>query len=170
MQSVEPDPPGIARIQQKLSELRNLRSLAEKEDLEGLSTLLSDFSLQKPGGRTTDPEKSARVETFKGLIDSLKELLRNLAELIVILENRELLRGLFRLTGAFQEMLFSRKQASGVISFIDVLTMAVSGLRDDKGLRRYYKGLFSYIMIDEFQDNNLLQEGVAVPSERAKGF
>lgn len=64
---------------------------------------------------------------------------------------------LFRLVADYEETLRRGKQSQALLSFTDVMGMAVAILRDNLELRRYYQKRFSHILIDEFQDNNALQ-------------
>ncbi len=145
--SVSSEMPSIINFQKEISGF-------SADDIEELKKNMGLLNLKKPGGSSKKPE----VLRVKEIIDELKLHVKNAALLIDALDKRELLSGLFELTASFQEELFSRMRASGVLGFNDVLTIAVSGLRRDKELRKYYKGLFRYIMIDEFQDNNELQK------------
>ncbi len=68
------------------------------------------------------------------------------------------LEGIFNLLEEFQKLFLTRKRTSGILTFQDVSKMAVSILKEDINLRNFYKKEFRYIMIDEFQDNNLMQK------------
>lgn len=67
-------------------------------------------------------------------------------------------RGLFALLAQFQGLIIQAKRHSGVLSYADVADMALVALRDQAGLRSFYKSRYRQIMIDEFQDDNLLQK------------
>lgn len=147
--------------------------LPENGDYTDLKNNLALLNVGKPRGSSKKPEF---IQT-KELIDELKPAAAMMRDIIGTFEGRELLEGLFELTGRFQDELFARKRTSGLLGFQDVLTIAVEGLKRDTGLRKYYKSLFRYIMIDEFQDNNSMQkellyllserdgvEGAGVPS------
>ncbi len=68
------------------------------------------------------------------------------------------LEGMFSLLEDFQNVFLLKKRSSGILTFQDVSKMAVSILKKDISLRNFYKKEFQYIMIDEFQDNNLMQK------------
>ncbi|MCF6335355.1 MAG: UvrD-helicase domain-containing protein, partial [Spirochaetales bacterium] len=68
------------------------------------------------------------------------------------------LEEIFILLEDFQNVFLSKKRSSGILTFQDVSKMAVSILKKDINLRNFYKKEFQYIMIDEFQDNNLMQK------------
>ena len=152
--ALEPVSKSIEKAQGEAAALPDCRELAESGDYSSLAAVFSSFKLKKPGGRTVKEE----IVRYKEIADEANPLFPEIAGLAGTLGSRLLLEGLFELTAGFQEQLFSRKRTAGLLGFHDVLTLAVAGLREDKSLRRYYKGLFRYIMIDEFQDNNLLQK------------
>ena len=57
----------------------------------------------------------------------------------------------------YSAMLNSEKRRLGKLTFDDVVSVALSALRDNTGLRAIFKKRFRFIMIDEFQDNNSVQ-------------
>ena len=57
----------------------------------------------------------------------------------------------------YSAMLNSEKRRLGKLTFDDVVSVAVSALRDNLTLRSIFKKRFRFIMIDEFQDNNSVQ-------------
>jgi ATP-dependent exoDNAse (exonuclease V) beta subunit len=61
---------------------------------------------------------------------------------------------LYRLLDEFSEQVRSTKQQNGLLSYHDVLELAIATLQSDEELRSYYKRRYDAIMIDEFQDNN----------------
>ncbi len=68
------------------------------------------------------------------------------------------LRALGNLCDELQQRIIERKRASGILSFTDVAGLALHALLTQPDLRRYHAGRISHIMIDEFQDNNQLQQ------------
>ena len=155
--ALEPVSKSIVSAQAQLVNLMSFNefvaAIAADADYSGLAAAAAGLKLRKPG-------KAAKEEIIrlKEIIGELKEAAAEIIDLAGTLGNRELLKGLFDLTSDFQDELFSRKRVAGLLGFHDVLTIAVSGLKQDKLLRKYYKSLFRYIMIDEFQDNNILQK------------
>ena len=57
----------------------------------------------------------------------------------------------------YSAMLNSEKRRLGKLTFDDVISVALSALRDNTELRAIFKKRFRFIMIDEFQDNNSVQ-------------
>ncbi len=65
---------------------------------------------------------------------------------------------LFGLLERFQQQVLRARRLAGVLTYHDVVVMAIELLRQEPELRSYYKQQFDRIMIDEFQDNNRLQK------------
>ena len=126
---------------------------------------LALLDVRKPGGRSSDPG----FVRCKEIIDELRPAVESIREILGTLEGRDLIKALFRITGSFQQDLFMKKRTAGLLGFHDVLTMAVEGLKKSTTLRRFYKGMFRYIMIDEFQDNNSLQKELLYLLSEADG-
>ena len=64
------------------------------------------------------------------------------------------LKELYKLIQEYEQELFNSKRSAGVLSFVDVLKLAIKILTENKAVRDFYKAKFDSIMIDEFQDNN----------------
>ena len=60
---------------------------------------------------------------------------------------------LLRIYAAYEE----HCRRSGLADFTELLLRTVELLRDDKNILARYRGRFRYILVDEFQDTNLLQ-------------
>ena len=54
----------------------------------------------------------------------------------------------------FQDRIIRHKREEGVLSFHDVMLLAIDILKTNPSLRSYYNTRFKKIMVDEFQDNN----------------
>ena len=65
-----------------------------------------------------------------------------------------ILKELYKLVQEYEQEIFSSKRSAGVLSFVDVLKLAIKILTENKAVRDFYKAKFDSIMIDEFQDNN----------------
>ncbi len=105
-------------------------------------------------GRTAD---SAVLE-FKEHFAAYREAAAPLDSLMETLELQPLLRDLFALLEEFHLRADGDRRQSGVLGFADCAELAVRSLIEHPALRNHYKRKFRWIMIDEFQDNNLLQK------------
>ncbi len=61
---------------------------------------------------------------------------------------------LYKLVQEYEQEIFNAKRAAGVLSFGDVMQLAIKILKENSSVRDFYKAKFDNIMIDEFQDNN----------------
>ena len=61
---------------------------------------------------------------------------------------------LMQLLDAFRERIVAEKRRTGLLSYHDVVELAIRSLVLDPDLRAYYKHRYRAVMIDEFQDNN----------------
>ncbi len=50
-----------------------------------------------------------------------------------------------------------QKTASGGLDFTDLLLIAANGLKSQPGLRNYFQGRFTHLLVDEFQDTDPIQ-------------
>ncbi len=69
-------------------------------------------------------------------------------------DNLSTLTSLYKLIQEYETELFNEKRAAGVLSFGDVMQLAIKILKENETIRDFYKAKFDNIMIDEFQDNN----------------
>ena len=70
------------------------------------------------------------------------------------LANASLMRAYYALVSEYETILFSRKREAGVLSFNDVMQLAIKILKEEISTRDRFKTKFESVMIDEFQDNN----------------
>lgn len=64
---------------------------------------------------------------------------------------------LYELFDTLKTDVLADRRRTGVLTYTDVMELAVYALTVDLDLRRSYRDQFRYIMIDEFQDNNSIQ-------------
>ena len=89
-----------------------------------------------------------------GLKKSIKENLNQLVLCENTLENEENIKALYSLFAGFEALVNNYKRSTGILTFSDCMKMAIDILINDRKTRQYYKNAFSYVMIDEFQDND----------------
>src|SRR6056297_167837 len=147
-----PDKSSVRKTREKLTPLSSPVSAVKEEKWEVLSDICG-VKISKPGGAIKDP----MLLEAKEKIGEWQEATKELAPILMLFQNEELYRRQYSLLNDFQREINSAKRSSGVLTFRDVVEMAVKLLQEDIQLRTYYKGLFSHIMIDEFQDNNDVQ-------------
>ncbi|MDR1618045.1 MAG: UvrD-helicase domain-containing protein [Treponema sp.] len=91
-------------------------------------------------------------------VGAVKQQARLLEQMAGTLLYREDMLSLGSMLDEYAGALLNRKRRSGLLSYRDTAELALDILKNDHGLRNYYKGCIKAIMIDEFQDNNRLQK------------
>ncbi len=132
---------------------REERARAAADQLSPAIAFMDGLDLRR-GSRSKEGVLAAR-EQVKDARVTLLEPLRSIRFTLRSLPEHQ---RLFELLDAFQEQVLQARRQSGVLSYQDVMVMAVELLRREPELRAYYKQQFDQIMIDEFQDNNRLQK------------
>ena len=106
---------------------------------------------RKPSGKREElMQLKDETELWKKEFPLLVLLAKSLA-------GKTVMRDIYLFLASFQEEFLKRKRSAGILSFLDVSTLAVDILLTSESVRSYYKKQFRCIMIDEFQDNNDLQ-------------
>lgn len=137
------------------SRLQDFTAALREGDWEVVTTFLNELAaVRLPGSNTKNPDL---FELRESLV-----MLRNRAALLADIKGtmavREDLEVLFALTAEFGRQIASEKRSRSLLGFQDVMDLAVRILKENRELRQHYKHQFSAIMIDEFQDNNVLQK------------
>ncbi|NBF40577.1 MAG: UvrD-helicase domain-containing protein, partial [Spirochaetes bacterium] len=158
LMSLEPAPKAIATAQDALAGVSldpdwdPARMDRPPEGLEDFAAAASVIN-KRTGGSKADS-----VEIYKTCVDEIKRLKEEINTLVDTFVVRDDLAELYNLVGTFEEQVRAEKRRRGLLSYQDVMELAVDLLKSDGGLREYYGGRFRFIMIDEFQDNNELQK------------
>ncbi|RPJ05706.1 MAG: hypothetical protein EHM28_11540, partial [Spirochaetaceae bacterium] len=126
--------------------------LEQGMDAEALA-LMQNIKLNKPGGKITDNNLKA-----KELTDTVRDLKSDLESVIRTFAKKEDMQDIFMFLTDLQLRFHEKKRRLGIASYRDVSLMAVQALKKDTSLRAWYKSKYRYIMIDEFQDNNITQK------------
>ncbi|HDQ14003.1 MAG TPA: DNA helicase UvrD, partial [Sediminispirochaeta sp.] len=119
-------------------------------------TGLAELAAVRPssfGGNIKDPlllEGREHIRNWQSVTGEMQAILPYFLD-------QEVYRQMYRLLEEFRQRVNEAKRRAGVLSFSDVVEAAIRLLREDRQLRDFYKGRFTHIMIDEFQDNNDLQ-------------
>ena len=109
------------------------------------------------GLRTPGKATKKDMTLAKEYILELKDMALDAVEYCVLLANEDYLLGIASLAKEYQEDFLKAKRRTGTLTFQDVMELAVEILKTNPPLRNFYKTRFRYIMIDEFQDNNIPQ-------------
>lgn len=153
-----------------------LRSLAQKKTYRELSEAFAEMGRFAVLSRKKDDRVSEqKKEKVKELRDRMKKGLQSLKEQYFYGTVEEMLAGmeqsrgpmqeLFRLTGKFSERFAQKKKEKNRVDFSDLEHMALEilvrrkeGRAEPTETALAYASYFDEIMIDEYQDSNLVQE------------
>jgi ATP-dependent exoDNAse (exonuclease V) beta subunit len=126
--------------------------------------IIDEIKLTKGrGGHSEKPLLNEFIENWRTVLTITGSLANGILSL-------PFLEGMFDLLGDYQSIFLTKKRTSGILTFQDVSRMAVSILKSNIDLRNFYKKEFRYIMIDEFQDNNLMQKELLYLLAEKKGL
>ncbi len=118
----------------------DLGSEMVEQHIHELSKLFSKKALKGKRLNKEQKEEKALVDTLLQMYQWYKGL--------------PLLKQLFHYLDEFQQIWLEEKRQRGFLSFQDTQFMAIDLLRDNPDLRVKHASRFTYIMVDEVQDNN----------------
>ena len=134
---------------QKMVE-KGLKLLEEPENEEGSKTLIEFFENLTINGR--------KERGNKEIIGLYRESLKKLLSLLKFFQKEDIYLGIYPILKEIENRYFSYKRRTGNLTFADVFSLALDVLKSNINMRNYYKKRYKFIMVDEFQDNNLLQK------------
>ena len=109
------------------------------------------------------PASNSKDEASQFLSDSVEGIRRAIDAYRNICMTREAhpsRLALYERLDDFRKGWDSSRRAAKILTFRDVAVLALDTLNADDEVRRYYQGLYRYIMIDEFQDDDELQKRI----------
>ena len=150
-----------------VSDIERIRKLRKAESFQKLQEALSGLSFDRLATNRDQSVSEEKIQTVKSLRDQVKKELTCIRDQFFY-ETVEELRGdlrrakpfvqeLVRLTVAFGQAFEAKKQSQGVIDFGDMEQYALRILRKEE-IAEEYRNKYEEIMIDEYQDSNLIQE------------
>ena len=124
----------------------------DQESLESLCTAI--LTIRKPG----KVKEGTDLGQAKELLTEAKELCTKLKPLIAFYAKRNHIQKMGELLDELAGRFNQKKRNEALLSFGDLIDLAVDILKSSLPLRNYYKSQIRAIMIDEFQDNNEKQK------------
>lgn len=101
--------------------------------------------------------KGEALDALKAPVYAMRETLRTFKSYANFMSGTITVKGLLPLLEEFQNQVNVFKRSSGILSFSDIASLAVTLLKEHPEIRLVEKQKFKQIMIDEFQDDNSLQ-------------
>ncbi len=165
------------------SDLEGIKKITETEDFEEMGRRVDGFVWKRLSGKkdeTVLPEKKDKVkgqrEQAKALVKDLqktwfyapvKEWAKDMAD------SEEVMETVAGLVKRYAQMLSDAKRSRNMIDFHDMEQFALAILTEEKdgelrpsSVAREYQEQFEEVMIDEYQDSNLVQEAVLTSVSR----
>lgn len=160
-----------------LSDREELERLCKAEDYVSIGRFLETISWAKLSAKRDDCVNTEKREAVKLLRDSVKKSINGLKEKYYFQPAKEIaedikgaapaMNGFLNLTLAFMEAYQERKEEKNLLDFNDLEHYALKILTKEpiaEELSRYYEE----ILIDEYQDSNLVQETLLNSISREK--
>ena len=167
------------------SDLKEIRKISQAGSLEELYDRISTVSWKRLSAKkdeTVSPEKKEQVKKIR---DQVKKLVKDLQEAYFYAppevwrkdmeETAPMMEMLADLVKRFAAMLREKKAERNMIDFNDMEQFALAILTEEKDGRlvpsavaREYQEQFEEVMIDEYQDSNLVQEAILTSVSRVE--
>lgn len=159
------------------SDLEGMERLKEAEDLDRMGEIVGDFVWKRLSAKKDDTVSAEKKEGVRKLREQVKKLFSDMRdtyfyttreewekEMEETLPSMETLAGLVK---RFSEMFRARKQSRNMIDFNDMEQFALAILTEEQdgglvpsAVAGEYQERFEEVMIDEYQDSNLVQETI----------
>ena len=141
------------------------RVLDDWDKLRGRLTSLEFGTYRASGGGTKSERAKVKAlrEAYKGSIKNLldKIFIADAAKLTSDLrELHEPICELVRVTKAFAKKFAEAKRERGIIDFADMEHLTLDILETSPAVAENYRNKFKFIMVDEYQDTNGVQEAI----------
>jgi len=140
------------------------------DDWNTLYEKISKFQFGKmTGGRISEEKKAAKAE-ITALHDSYKEKFETLRKKYFLADENKMLADirelaapiheLIRVTKEFARKFSAAKRERGIIDFADMEHFALKIFDNAPEVTAFYREKFKFIMVDEYQDTNGVQEAI----------
>lgn len=161
-------PEGPAKYSEALSsDLKKIRDASQKEEFSQFQQALGEFKFDKLAANRDKTVSEEKINLVKMLREQVKKELSELRDQYFYEPQEELQQDmktaapfaeeLVRLTIAFGKRFEEKKRSGNIIDFSDMEQYALRILKKED-VAEEYREKFEEIMIDEYQDSNLIQE------------
>lgn len=151
----------IENVTDRKNVIAYLSELNRFEKLDSIFAHLSDETLKYPRAQNNQSEEDKKVrEKIKKQVDKLESLAGLKSEANAIEEyhlTRPYIETILTILIELNRLLDAKKKRLNAYSFADIGKMATRLMHDEQR-RKTIQSMFDYIMIDEYQDTNDLQE------------
>lgn len=150
-----------------------MRHLAEAEEYQSLAVRIGELQFDRLPAKRNYEGSPEKLDLFKERREEIKETVKKLRENFFFAEEEEMqkrlramapvVRELVRLTEEFREAYDAGKREKNILDFHDLEHFALKILIEEETkqpteVAKECKSLFEEIVVDEYQDSNLVQE------------
>lgn len=136
------------------------------QDLQAIQTISSGRNLTMLAGRTADEDLKAFVKDYN---EERKQILEPFLKLEQVLKPLELLTDfqpdlldllelLRDFLADYSQQYLEKKKGEAAFEFSDIAHLAIEILEANPEIRQLYQAKYQEVMVDEYQDNNHMQE------------
>ena len=129
----------------------------ENQDLEEISSYTAFVTAIK---NLALPGNTKGLEVYREKVVEVRELYEKFIQLEQYIKYFDAIKSYFSIAENFQNEINDFKHTSGILTFSDIADIALKTLIDFPEIRKLEKEKYKFIMIDEFQDNNLNQKNL----------
>ena len=132
-------------LKQKIRELEDIEQDSFK-DIIGIQDIIKGRLSKNLNGRAKEIREFLRSDDFKSyfIIEKAEKIIRPLTEVIQLIDNKY----------------SNKKESNSFLDFFDLQDRLIKVLRTNEQLKENINEQYKYIMVDEFQDNNPVQEDI----------
>ena len=130
-------------------------SIAFPFDIDACNTWISGLGLR---GITVKRELKSSADTIKEHNEILKNMLTQAIKIQNSIENKDYYRSVYLALGELIEDWNKHRTEFGLYSYNNIAELARHALLTDPTIKQWYIERYDYIVIDEFQDNNIDQK------------
>ncbi|MBO5100096.1 MAG: UvrD-helicase domain-containing protein [Treponema sp.] len=125
---------------------------SDYKDFYLIALFFRNIAHLKPSGKN--------IDELKEIIYDMREPVKKLFALVNYIYGFSIIKNLIPLLKDFQDIINDIKRRLGILTFADISDLAVKILKDYPEIRQSEKLKYKAIMIDEFQDNNIMQRNL----------
>lgn len=165
------------------SDLEDIERLEEEQEFRGQYDIVCGFEWKRLSGKKDETVSEDKKEAVKKLREQVKKLVKDIREIYFYAPCEEWekdmeaacpsMRTLVSLVKKFSELFSEKKRSRNMIDFNDMEQFALAILTGEKDgklvpspVAGEYQDRFEEVMIDEYQDSNLVQETILASVSR----
>lgn len=166
----------LITLQEDILNLKALEKVNTWDDMYNQISLLN-FSTLKQARTAPDEIKELVKETREKIKKNVKSYLK---ENVFVSPSKEVfddlkssyknLKVLSNLVKKFDEIYTTKKREKNILDFSDIEHICLKLLAENEDIRNMYKSKFDEILVDEYQDSNLIQEYIINTISNQKTF